>query len=255
MNMKKMNMKKRVTALLLTFVVLLGLGASYGAVKNEIKAVVSTISATYNKKTEKLNTLVYNNEIYVPMKKVAALLGKNVAFSSANSKVAISDPAVKVNHPIAVMTMSTGETVEIELYTEEAPVTVANFKFLANRGFYDGLTFHRVIDKFMIQGGDPEGNGTGGPGYNIKGEFMKNGVVNTILHEKGVISMARAADYNTGGSQFFIMLGTENSLNGDYAAFGKVTKGIEIVEKIGKVAVDANSKPTTDQVIKTIRVK
>lgn len=247
--------KKKTIALLLTLVVLLGVGGSYGAVKNEIKAVVSTISATYNKKTEKLNTLVYNNEIYVPIKKVAALLGKNVTLTNANSKVALTDPAVKVNHPVAVMTLSTGEIVEMELYTEAAPLTVANFKYLANKGFYDGLTFHRVIENFMIQGGDPKGDGTGGPGYAIKGEFMKNGVVNSILHEKGVVSMARTADYNSAGSQFFIMLGTENSLNGEYAAFGKVTKGIEAIEKIGKVAVDENDKPTANQVIKTIRVK
>lgn len=250
-----MNMNKKITALLLALVVLLGVGGSYGAVKNEIKAVVSTLSATYNKKTEKLNTLVYNNEIYVPIKKVAALLGKNIALTNGNSKAALTDPAVKVNHPVAVMTLSTGEIVEMELYTEAAPFTVANFKYLANKGFYDGLTFHRVIENFMIQGGDPKGDGTGGPGYAIKGEFMKNGVANSMLHEKGVVSMARAVDYNSAGSQFFIMLGTENSLNGEYAAFGKVTKGIEAIEKIGKVAVDENDKPTANQVIKTIRVK
>lgn len=250
-----MNMKKRMIATLLVFAMVVGGGASYGAVKNEIKAVVSTLSATYLKKTEKMNTLVYKNEVYVPLKKVLALLNKNLSLSSGNSSAAITDTSVKVNHPIAVMTLNTGEKVEIELYPEQAPVTVSNFKTLANAGFYDGLTFHRVVENFMIQGGDPEGNGTGGPNYYIKGEFMKNGVVNTILHEKGVISMARADDYNSGGSQFFIMLGTENSLNGDYAAFGKVIKGIEAVEKIGKTAVDKNSKPLVDQVIKTIRVK
>ena len=230
-----MKMRKKVIAALLILAMVIGAGASYGAVKNEIKAVISTLSATYLKKTEKMNTLVYNNEVYVPVKKIGALLNKNI--SLANGKVSISDGAVKVNHPTAVMTLATGEIVEIELYPEQAPVTVSNFKTLANAGFYDGLTFHRVIDSFMIQGGDPNGDGTGGPGYFLKGEFMKNGVVNTILHEKGVISMARAADYNSGGSQFFIMLGTENSLNGDYAGFGKVIKGIEAIEKIGKTKV------------------
>lgn len=250
-----MKMKKRMMALMLTFAMVIGAGASYGAVKNEVKAIFGTLSATYLKKTEKINTLVYNNEVYVPLKKVAALLNKNMSLSNGNSKVALSDIAVKVNHPIAVLTLNTGEKVEIELYPEQAPVTVANFKTLANAGFYDGLTFHRVVDNFMVQGGDPNGNGTGGPDYFIKGEFMKNGVVNTLLHEKGVISMARANDYNSGGSQFFIMLGTENSLNGDYAAFGKVIKGMEAIDKIGKTAVDKNDKPLVDQVIKTIRIK
>ncbi len=249
-----MKTKKKV-ALLLTLVVLLGAGASYGAVKNEIKAVVSTLAATYNKKTEKINTLVYNNEIYVPIKKVAALLNKNVAFTAANSKVAISDQKAKVTHPIAVLTMNSGAKVEIELYPEIAPITVENFKKLANEGFYDGLTFHRVIKDFMIQGGDPKGDGTGGPGYAIKGEFMKNGVANSLMHEKGVISMARTSDPNSAGSQFFIMLGTVNSLNGDYAAFGKVTKGFEFIEKIGSVGTDGDDKPTTYQVIKNITVK
>lgn len=250
-----MNMKKRLMASLLILALVMGVGASYGAVKNEIKAVFSTLSATYLKKTEKMNTLIYKNEVYVPIQKVAALLNKNIKLSSGNSKVAITDASAKVNHPIAVMTLNTGETVEIELYTEVAPQTVENFKKLANGGFYDGLIFHRVVEKFMVQGGDPNGNGTGGPGYGIKGEFMKNGIVNPLLHEKGVISMARTNEYNSAGSQFFIMLETENGLNGEYAAFGKVIKGMEAIDKIGKVAVDNNSKPLVDQVIKTIRVK
>lgn len=250
-----MNMKKKLVASLLVLALVMGVGASYGAVKNEIKAVLSSLSASYLKKTEKMNTLIYKNEVYVPIQKVGALLNKNIKLSSGNSKLVITDAGVKLNHPIAVMTLNTGETVEIELYTEVAPLTVDNFKKLANAGFYDGLTFHRVIEGFMIQGGDPKGNGTGGPGYGIKGEFMKNGVANPLLHEKGVISMARTNEYNSAGSQFFIMLGTENSLNGEYAAFGKVIKGIEAIDKIGKVAVDNNDKPLVDQVIKTIRVK
>ena len=165
-------------------------------------------------------------------------------------------------YPVATITMDTGKEIKLELYPDVAPNTVANFISLANSGFYDGLIFHRVISGFMIQGGDPNGNGSGGPGYRIKGEFSNNKVQNDIKHERGVISMARQGNpyfpslaYNTAGSQFFIMHQDGNFLDGDYAAFGRVTEGIEVVDEIASVQTNSNDKPLEDQVIKTIRVE
>ncbi|GGD48616.1 peptidylprolyl isomerase [Paenibacillus nasutitermitis] len=140
------------------------------------------------------------------------------------------------DNPVVTIEMEDGGTIEIELYPKTAPNTVNNFISLAKKGFYDGLTFHRVMPGFMIQGGDPDGRGSGGPGYSIKGEFTKNGVENNLLHERGVISMARARDMDSAGSQFFIMVDSNTGLDGLYASFGKVTKGLETVDAI--VSVD-----------------
>ena len=139
---------------------------------------------------------------------------------------------MEVKNPIVTMEVENFGTIKMELYPEQAPETVANFITLANRGFYNGLTFHRIISGFMIQGGDPNGNGTGGSDENIKGEFAQNGVKNTLSHTRGVISMARSMAYNSASSQFFIMHKDYTGLDGAYAAFGKVTSGIEIVDKI-----------------------
>ena len=141
-----------------------------------------------------------------------------------------------------------------ELYEDTAPLTVANFEKLANEGFYDGLIFHRVIPGFMIQGGDPEGTGMGGPGYEIKGEFSRNGWKNDLKHERGVLSMARAMDPDSAGSQFFIMVADAPHLDGQYAAFGKVTEGIEAADEIVSVRRNYMDRPLTDQVMKRIRV-
>ena len=154
----------------------------------------------------------------------------------------------------AKITLENGDVIELELYPEIAPITVSNFKYLADKGFYDGLIFHRVIEGFMIQGGCPEGRGTGGPGHNIKGEFASNGVENNLKHERGVISMARSSYPDSAGSQFFIMHENAPHLDGQYAAFGKVTKGIEAVDKIAKTDVDFRDKPLTDVVIKSITI-
>ncbi len=144
----------------------------------------------------------------------------------------------------------------VELYPEEAPITVANFKKLAGEGFYDGLIFHRVIENFMIQGGDPEGTGYGGSDEEIKGEFTANGVNNTVKHERGTISMARSNDMDSASSQFFIVHKTSKnnslSLDGKYAAFGKVTEGIEIVDEIAAVETNRSDKPFTDVVMRTV---
>ena len=140
------------------------------------------------------------------------------------------------------------------LYPNKVPNTVNNFIALANSGFYDNLTFHRVIKDFMIQGGDPEGNGTGGPGYSIKGEFSSNGFDNDLKHTEGVLSMARARDKDSGGSQFFIMTKDSPHLDGDYASFGKITEGLDVLHKIEDVKTDSNDKPLNEVKIESIKV-
>lgn len=145
-------------------------------------------------------------------------------------------------------------SMEVELYKEYAPITVDNFVKLANKKFYDGLTFHRVIKGFMIQGGCPKGNGTGGPGYEIKGEFINNGVNNPLKHTRGVISMARAMHPDSAGSQFFIMHKDAPHLDGAYAAFGKVVNGIEVVDKIATVPTDFRDKPLKPVVIESVKL-
>ena len=153
------------------------------------------------------------------------------------------------------ITMKDGGVIDLELDKKAAPVTVENFEKLVKDNFYDGLIFHRIIPGFMIQGGDPEGTGMGGPGWHIKGEFAANGWDNPIAHKRGVISMARAKDPNSAGSQFFIMHGDANYLDGQYAAFGKVVRGIEVVDKIAGVPTNRwNNRPYEDQVIDTIRI-
>ena len=154
------------------------------------------------------------------------------------------------------LTMENGDVMTGELYEDIAPITVANFEKLANEGFYNGLTFHRVIPGFMIQGGCPKGNGTGGPGHTIPGEFAANGFQNDLKHERGVLSMARAMDPDSAGSQFFIMTTTSPHLDGQYAAFGKVTEGMEEADRIVNTKRNMfNDKPLVDQVIASIRVK
>ena len=151
-----------------------------------------------------------------------------------------------------IIEMENGKEIKLELYPDKAPITVENFEKLVGEGFYDGLTFHRVISGFMIQGGCPQGTGTGGPGYHIKGEFSANGVPNDIKHVRGVISMARAMDPDSAGSQFFIMHKDAPHLDGQYAAFGKVVEGIEAVDEIAAVETDFSDKPTTPVKIKRI---
>ena len=150
------------------------------------------------------------------------------------------------------ITMQNGGTIRIELDKTAAPITVENFEKLASKGFYDGLTFHRVIPGFMIQGGCPQGTGMGGPGYTIKGEFAANGVANPIRHTRGVVSMARAADPNSAGSQFFIMHQDAPHLDGQYAAFGHVTAGMDVVDRIASVRTDWNDKPATPVRMKSV---
>ena len=160
-----------------------------------------------------------------------------------------------MQNPIVTFEMENGRKMKAELYPDKAPNTVNNFISLVSSGFYDGLIFHRVISGFMIQGGDPAGVGTGGPGYNIKGEFSMNGFKqNDLKHERGVLSMARAMHPDSAGSQFFIMHKNSSHLDGQYAAFGKVIEGIEVVDEIASVQTDWNDKPKTPQVMKKVTV-
>ena len=158
-------------------------------------------------------------------------------------------------NPIVTITMENGDIMKAELYPEIAPNTVNNFISLVKKGFYNGLTFHRVINGFMIQGGCPDGTGMGGPGYSIKGEFTQNGFVNQLKHEPGVLSMARAMHPDSAGSQFFLMHKTSPHLDGSYAAFGQVTEGLEIANKIAQVPTDFRDKPLEPQVIQSMSVE
>ncbi len=158
-------------------------------------------------------------------------------------------------NPIVTFEMENGDIMKAELYPEIAPNTVNNFISLINKGFYDGLIFHRIISGFMIQGGDPLGNGTGGPGYEINGEFASNGFKNDLKHEAGVLSMARAMDPDSAGSQFFIMHKTSPHLDGEYAAFGKVTEGLDIVDKIASIQTNMFDMPVEKQMIKKVSVE
>lgn len=158
-------------------------------------------------------------------------------------------------NPIVTFTMENGDVMKAELYPEIAPATVNNFVSLVSKGFYNGLIFHRVIEGFMIQGGDPEGTGMGGPGYHIKGEFARNGFPNALKHTTGVLSMARAQHPNSAGSQFFIMHKNAPHLDGDYAAFGKLIEGEDVLNKIAETDVDWNDRPRTPQVMKEVTVE
>ena len=157
-------------------------------------------------------------------------------------------------NPIATITMENGSKIVCELYPDIAPESVRNFISLANRGFYNGLIFHRVISGFMIQGGCPEGTGMGGPGYCIKGEFLYNGVKNDLRHKRGVLSMARSSSPNSAGSQFFIMHQDSKHLDGQYAAFGKVTSGMDVVDAIASTRTGMADRPLTEQKISSITV-
>ena len=158
-------------------------------------------------------------------------------------------------NPVVTITMKSGKVIKAELYPDIAPNTVNNFISLIKSGYYNGLTFHRIISGFMIQGGDPEGTGMGGPGYSIKGEFAANGVANSLNHTRGVLSMARSSLPDSAGSQFFIMHEDAPYLDGQYAAFGKVIEGIDVVDKVAGVKTDYNDRPLEPVVIEIMSVE
>jgi peptidyl-prolyl cis-trans isomerase B (cyclophilin B) len=181
---------------------------------------------------------------------------KKVGESPVAKSESSNKDATKENKdlPVATITVDGYGVIEAELYPEVAPNTVNNFIDLANKGVYNNLKFHRIIKGFMIQGGDPKGNGTGGPGYSIEGEFTSNGFANSLKHTKGVLSMARAQDPNSAGSQFFIMSGDAPNLDGEYAAFGKVISGLDLIDKIQNVETNSSDAPKKDVVITSITV-
>jgi len=185
---------------------------------------------------------------------VLVLTGCGAAKESGQSEENADYSSKVKENPIVTITMDNDKKIVIELNPSTAPNTVANFISLAKKGFYDGLIFHRVIPDFMIQGGDPSGNGTGGPDYSIEGEFSSNGFKNDLKHERGVISMARSNDPNSAGSQFFIMVKDASNLDGKYAAFGKVIEGMEIVDTIVAAERDGADKPLKDQQMKKVEV-
>ena len=158
-------------------------------------------------------------------------------------------------NPIVTIEMNNGDVMKAELYPEVAPNTVNNFISLVNRGYYDGIIFHRVIRGFMIQGGDPQGTGVGGPGYSIKGEFSYNGFANDLKHTKGVLSMARTMEPNSAGSQFFIMHEAAPHLDGQYAAFGKIIEGMDVVDAIATTKTGAMDRPVNEQKMKKVTVE
>ncbi len=178
------------------------------------------------------------------------------ASQPANTKEADATSTLDTSgdNPIVTIEMDNGKTIKVELYPKIAPNTVNNFVSLVNKGFYDGTIFHRVIPGFMIQGGDPDGTGMGGPGYGIEGEFAKNGFQNDLKHTRGVISMARSGNPNSAGSQFFIMVADAPHLDGSYAAFGKVVEGMDAVDEIVGVPTGAQDRPKTPPVMKKVTV-
>lgn len=194
--------------------------------------------------SEKPETGVENNST------IAATDDKNLD-TNPNTKIGETEH----KNPIVTIEMEDGGKIKAELYPNVAPNTVNNFIGLIQKGYYDGLFFHRVIPGFMIQGGCPEGNGSGGPGYSIPGEFKSNGFENNLAHERGILSMARTKKPNTAGSQFFIMVEKSESLDGKYAAFGKVIEGMDVVDRIVSVERDSRDKPTTDQRMMSVTVE
>ena len=188
---------------------------------------------------------------------IAGLIVLALATAGVIIYARLSEPDYsKVPYPTVTITMENGDEIHLELYPDVAPNTVANFVQLAQDGFYDGTIFHRVIAGFMIQGGDPTGTGMGGPGFTIKGEFYANGFANNLSHTRGVISMARAQDYNSAGSQFFIMHADAPSLDGQYAAFGRVTdeESLAVVDAIATTLTDSNDKPLSEWKMKSVTV-
>ena len=193
---------------------------------------------------------------------LALLLPLGCSANGAKSQSEETPAMQEQKNPVATIKMENGGIIKIELYPNLAENTVKNFISLANSGFYDGVIFHRVIEGFMIQGGDPTGTGTGGPGYRIRGEFSNNNHENNLSHTRGVISMARqgnpyfpAAAYNTAGSQFFIMHADSDFLDKDYSAFGEVIEGMDVVDAIATTDTDRNDKPLAEQRMKTVRVE
>ena len=200
-----------------------------------------------------LAVVLYGAKYFVNNQRQAELQAQLAA--SAAVAESVDGEMMDENNPVDTIEMEDGKIIKVELYPDVAPNTVANFVELANSGYYDGIIFHRIIENFMVQGGDPTGTGMGGPGYAIKGEFTSNGFENNLSHTQGVISMARSGEPDSAGSQFFIVHGDASFLDGEYAAFGKVIEGFKNVDLLAKVETVAQDKPTIDQVMKSVTIE
>lgn len=224
----------------------------------KLRLTLGSLAVSVNGTTSTLATAprMIQGTTMVPLRFISENLNCKVEWLSTEQTVALTTSAIAESPlPIATIKVKGYGTITLELYPYLAPNTVNNFAYLANNKFYDGLIFHRIIENFMIQGGDPLGTGIGNPGYSIPGEFAANGyTLNTLSHTKGVISMARSSWPDTAGSQFFITSADATYLDGQYAAFGKVISGIELIEKLHVVATDTTDKPLENVVIETIRV-
>ncbi len=241
-----------ITGVILT-VLMMNIGVFAYAITKTIEVAVNSINLMVDGEKVDIDNFIYNGTTYVPMRAVAEMLGKYVNWDDTTKTASINDNA-DIKNPEAIFELEDGGTIRLELYPNIAPNTVNNFISLANSGFYDGLIFHRVIPSFMVQGGCPLGTGTSGPGYSIKGEFSNNGFKNELKHSRGVISMARAANPDSAGSQFFIMTADSPHLDGQYAAFGKVISRIDVVDKIVSQERDGRDKPLKPQTMKSVRV-
>ena len=252
------NMKKYLSAIMIALLLTTTLFATQATQKIEV--ITNAITIMVNGKTVEADNILYNGTTYVPLRAVSELLDKEVDFKKETKTVKINDlkmidDKIHKQNPVVTMTMESGQQIKMEIYPEIAPNTVDNFISLINQGFYNGLNFHRVIPGFMIQGGNPAGNGSGGPGYGIQGEFAQNGIENDIIHTRGILSMARSQNPDSAGSQFFIVVEDSLSLDGAYAAFGKVIEGMDVADQIVTVETDRNDKPLEPQVIKTMSVE
>jgi len=245
-------MKKTIVSIAVAFSLMLT-GTYAASNLQKIDVMFDSIAIKVNGQNVKASNILYNGTTYVPLRAVSEALHKNVSYDEKTRTASIDDMAQQQN-PVAEMKLQSGETVKIELYPQEAPETVKNFISLAGKGFYDGLTFHRIVPGFVVQGGDPSGNGTGGPGHFIKGEFMQNGVRNTLMHTRGVVSMARSSNPDSAGSQFFIVLSDAPHLNGEYAAFGRVIERMDAIDRLATVKTNSSDAPLQKQVIKSIRI-
>ena len=244
-----------IVVLIFTFVV----SGIYAASNfQSIDVMFDSINIKVNGEEVDSTNILYKGTTYVPLRAVSEMLQKKVGWDESTMTASIDDANEvdkKQENQIATITMQNDEIIRIELYPNEAPKTVENFIELAEKGFYNGLTFHRIVPGFVIQGGDPNGDGTGGPGYNIKGEFTQNGVKNTIMHTRGVISMARSSHPDSAGSQFFIVLENAHHLNGEYAAFGKVIEGMDVVDSIVKMEANETETSAESKVMKSITIE
>ena len=245
-------MKKYLSAIVIAGLLTTTLFATQ--INKKIEVAMNTVKIMVNGEKVEADNIVYEGTTYVPLRAVSELLGKEVNWVEESKTAHINDQTIQQENPIALITMEDGGQIKLELYPEIAPTTVKNFVKLVEEGFYEGLIFHRVIPGFMVQGGDPNGNGTGGSDQTIQGEFVSNGIKNDLLHTRGVLSMARSQNPNSASSQFFIMVEDAPSLDGSYAGFGKVLEGMDVVDKIVNTPTDGNDKPTEPQVIKRITI-